>query len=270
MAGSWGLKKSLVGAAIVVATVASFLYPSRGCRFPAIYNFGDSNSDTGAATAAFGRLPPPYGETFFGKTSGRYSDGRLIIDFIGKWVRNVHGDNWVREAPLSIPKTVILCSYVFLIVSSVALIFLPAESLGLPLVNAYLDSIGSNFSHGANFAASGSTMQPVNAKIYGAGFNPFSLNVQLLQFEQLQDRTAELYAQGSDRSCWFSFFFFDLKWPNCLYFLVFQLRYQRSQASSQNPRTSRRPFTYWIVARMIFTMDSWQWRGSKWMNPFPI
>ncbi|GMN41513.1 hypothetical protein TIFTF001_010741 [Ficus carica] len=136
MAGSWGLKKSLVVAAIVVATVASFLYPSRGCRFPAIYNFGDSNSDTGAASASFGRLPPPYGETFF------------------------------------------------------------AESLGLPLVNAYLDSIGSNFSHGANFAASGSTIQPVNAKIYGAGFSPFSFNVQLLQFEQLQDRTEELYTQA--------------------------------------------------------------------------
>ncbi|PON64266.1 Lipase [Parasponia andersonii] len=148
-------KKSQMAAAIGVVLVASLLYfyPSKACQFPAIYNFGDSNSDTGAASAAFGRLPPPYGETFFGKPSGRYSDGRLVIDFT-------------------------------------------AEHLGLPLLNAYLDSIGSNFSHGANFAASGSTMQPVNAKLYEAGFNPLSLNVQRLEFEQLKDRTEEIYAQA--------------------------------------------------------------------------
>lgn len=81
---SLALKKSLVLTTIVVSIVASFLYPSRGCQFSAIYNFGDSNSDTGAVSAAFGGLPPSYGKTFFGKPSGRYSDGRLIIDFIGK------------------------------------------------------------------------------------------------------------------------------------------------------------------------------------------
>lgn len=53
------------------------------CHFPAIYNFGDSNSDTGTVSATFGRLSLPNGRTFFGKPSGRYSDGRLIIDFIG-------------------------------------------------------------------------------------------------------------------------------------------------------------------------------------------
>ena len=58
---------------------------SRGCGFPAIYNFGDSNSDTGGISAAFHAVPPPNGETFFGKPSGRGCDGRLIIDFIGKY-----------------------------------------------------------------------------------------------------------------------------------------------------------------------------------------
>jgi hypothetical protein len=57
----------------------------RRCNFPAIYNFGDSNSDTGGISAAFAALHPPNGETFFGHPSGRYCDGRLIIDFIGKW-----------------------------------------------------------------------------------------------------------------------------------------------------------------------------------------
>lgn len=54
------------------------------CDFPAMYNFGDSNSDTGGASATFGPIPPPYGESFFRRPAGRASDGRLIIDFIGK------------------------------------------------------------------------------------------------------------------------------------------------------------------------------------------
>lgn len=54
-----------------------------GCDFPAIFNFGDSNSDTGGRSAALFQVPPPYGETFFKKPSGRLSDGRLIVDFIG-------------------------------------------------------------------------------------------------------------------------------------------------------------------------------------------
>lgn len=53
------------------------------CEFPAIYNFGDSNSDTGGIAAAFQPMPSPYGQSFFHKPAGRCSDGRLIIDFIG-------------------------------------------------------------------------------------------------------------------------------------------------------------------------------------------
>ncbi|GMY26334.1 GDSL esterase/lipase At3g27950-like isoform X1 [Fagus crenata] len=151
----WWIKKGVRAAAIgVVLVAASLLLPSRGCHIPAIYNFGDSNSDTGSVSATFGRVPPPYGETFFGKSSGRYSDGRLIIDFI-------------------------------------------AEKLGLPLLSAYLDSIEPNFRHGANFAASGSTIQPADAKLFGAGFNPLSLNIQLLQFEQFKDRTNEPFNQAT-------------------------------------------------------------------------
>jgi hypothetical protein len=71
-----------------------------------------------------------------------------------------------------------------------------AEKLGLPYLNAYLDSIGTNFRHGANFATGGSTIQPVDAKIYDMGFSPISLDIQLLQFEQFKARTIELYKEG--------------------------------------------------------------------------
>lgn len=58
---------------------------SSSCNFPAVYNFGDSNSDTGAISAAIGEVPPPNGVAFFGRSAGRHSDGRLIIDFISKY-----------------------------------------------------------------------------------------------------------------------------------------------------------------------------------------
>jgi hypothetical protein len=53
------------------------------CDFKAIFNFGDSNSDTGGFYAAFPAETGPYGMTYFNKPDGRASDGRLVIDFIG-------------------------------------------------------------------------------------------------------------------------------------------------------------------------------------------
>ncbi|XVF60194.1 hypothetical protein PTKIN_Ptkin08bG0024900 [Pterospermum kingtungense] len=78
------------------------------CEFLAIYNFGDSNSDTGGISAAFEPILAPYSVPFFHKPAGRDCDGRLIIDFI-------------------------------------------AERVKLPYLHAYLNSLGANFRHGANF-----------------------------------------------------------------------------------------------------------------------
>jgi len=62
---------------------AKKLKSSQPCEFQAIFNFGDSNSDTGCMSAAFYPAILPYGETFFHEAVDRFSDGRLIIDFIG-------------------------------------------------------------------------------------------------------------------------------------------------------------------------------------------
>ncbi|KAK7266223.1 hypothetical protein RIF29_18865 [Crotalaria pallida] len=56
---------------------------SRKCKYSAIYNFGDSNSDTGTTSAAFTTINPPNGEVFPQLIfPTRNCDGRLIIDFI--------------------------------------------------------------------------------------------------------------------------------------------------------------------------------------------
>ncbi|CAN1834962.1 GDSL esterase/lipase At3g26430 [Linum perenne] len=123
------------------------------CDFPAIFNFGDSNSDTGGLSAAFGQAGSPAGETFFHHPAGRYSDGRLVIDFI-------------------------------------------AKSLGLPYLSAFLDSVGSNFTHGANFATAGSTVRPPNQTLHQSGFSPISLNVQSYQFHDFLNRSQIVRARG--------------------------------------------------------------------------
>ncbi|KAF5182317.1 GDSL esterase/lipase [Thalictrum thalictroides] len=54
------------------------------CNYQAIYNFGDSNSDTGGLSAVYNPIPSPNGQTYFGKPAGRVSDGRLVIDFLAE------------------------------------------------------------------------------------------------------------------------------------------------------------------------------------------
>ncbi|KAH6806497.1 GDSL-like Lipase/Acylhydrolase superfamily protein [Perilla frutescens var. frutescens] len=50
---------------------------------PVIFNFGDSNSDTGGGAALLGGpFVYPDGRTFFQEPTGRFCDGRLIIDFL--------------------------------------------------------------------------------------------------------------------------------------------------------------------------------------------
>ncbi|KAG2383933.1 GDSL esterase/lipase [Vigna angularis] len=116
-------------------------------EYSAIYNFGDSNSDTGTFSAAFAMVFPPNGQNFPGKFPTRNCDGRLIIDFI-------------------------------------------CEELKMPYLSAYLDSIGSNFSYGANFAAGGSSIQKT-------GFSPINFGLQISQFIQFKSRTMALYNETS-------------------------------------------------------------------------
>ncbi|KAG2300526.1 hypothetical protein Bca52824_036998 [Brassica carinata] len=142
---------------LCLLTVTTAAPVQRKCTFPAIYNFGDSNSDTGGISAAFEPISAPYGQGFFHKPAGRDSDGRLTIDFI-------------------------------------------AERVGVPYLSAYLNSLGSNFRHGANFATGGSTIRRQNETIFQYGISPFSLDMQIAQFNQFKARSAELFSQTKIRS----------------------------------------------------------------------
>ncbi|KAE9595910.1 hypothetical protein Lal_00030938 [Lupinus albus] len=131
---------------VLLSVATSKLNP---CDFPAIFNFGASNSDTGGFSAALRSLKSPFGETYFHRPAGRFSDGRIILDFI-------------------------------------------AESYGLPYVSAYLDSLGTNFSHGANLATGGSTILPPGQN----PLSPFYLHLQYSQFMNFILKTQYVRQRG--------------------------------------------------------------------------
>ncbi|CAM8971956.1 unnamed protein product [Rhodiola kirilowii] len=125
------------------------------CDFQAIFNFGDSNSDTGGFWAAFPAQGGPYGMTYFQRPVGRATDGRLIIDFL-------------------------------------------AQAIGIPFLNPYLQSIGSDFRHGANFATLASTVLDPQTSLFVSGISPFSLSIQLRQMKGFKAKVDELYSSGSN------------------------------------------------------------------------
>ncbi|KAM0874347.1 hypothetical protein ACQ4PT_037502 [Festuca glaucescens] len=74
---------------LLLACVASAASSLR--RYDSIFSFGDSFADTGNDIIVFAEnslvtpaAQPPYGMTFFGRPTGRNSNGRLIIDFIAE------------------------------------------------------------------------------------------------------------------------------------------------------------------------------------------
>lgn len=151
--GLWRVVVVLLIASVLLTV--SFAPPANArCNFPAIFNFGDSNSDTGGFWAAFPAQRSPFGMTYFKKPVGRASDGRLVIDFL-------------------------------------------AQALGLPFLSPYLNSIGSAFRHGANFATLASTVLLPNTSLFVSGISPFSLAIQLNQMKQLRQRVLEMGSRGN-------------------------------------------------------------------------
>ncbi|KAH7848377.1 hypothetical protein Vadar_002086 [Vaccinium darrowii] len=126
------------------------------CAFDAIFNFGDSNSDTGGFYAAFPSESLPYGMTYFKKPVGRATDGRLMIDFL-------------------------------------------AQALGFPFLSPYLQSIESDYRHGANFATLASTVLLPKTSLFVTGVSPFSLAIQLNQMKQFKSKVDESYTKGSSK-----------------------------------------------------------------------
>ncbi|GFP81830.1 GDSL esterase/lipase lip-4 [Phtheirospermum japonicum] len=74
-------------AALIISLPFVVSLCSRNNR-PVIFNFGDSNSDTGGFAAGIGLEDGyPYGRAFFShRPTGRTNDGRLVIDFLCEYL----------------------------------------------------------------------------------------------------------------------------------------------------------------------------------------
>ncbi|KAK2384559.1 GDSL esterase/lipase [Trifolium repens] len=70
------------------------------------------------------------------------------------------------------------------------------QNLGLPYLSAYLESVGSNFSNGANFATAGSTIRPQNKTLSQSGYSPISLNVQLVEYSDFKTKSMLIRKKG--------------------------------------------------------------------------
>ncbi|KAK6158829.1 hypothetical protein DH2020_006143 [Rehmannia glutinosa] len=71
-----------------------------------------------------------------------------------------------------------------------------AQGLGLPFISPYLQSIGSDYRHGANFATSASTVLQPQSSLFVNGVSPFYLAVQVNQMKLFKDKVEELKSQG--------------------------------------------------------------------------
>ncbi|CAN6280600.1 unnamed protein product [Urochloa humidicola] len=76
--------------AMVAVASAAAAAPPAASAFRRVYAFGDSFTDTGNTHSttgpySFGYVSsPPYGATFFHRSTNRYSDGRLVVDFLAE------------------------------------------------------------------------------------------------------------------------------------------------------------------------------------------
>lgn len=162
-------------------------------RYNAIWSFGDSISDTGNLCVG-GGCPswlttgqPPYGETFFGRPTGRCSDGRVIVDFLGMWLC-AHTDTgrtqegWKRRTGCWTGLTRWYTNTVPYVCMDYA-----AEHFGLPLLPA--SKAGGDLKKGANMAIIGATTMDfdffksigLSDKIWNNG----PLDTQIQWFRQL-------------------------------------------------------------------------------------
>jgi phospholipase/lecithinase/hemolysin len=75
-------------AAAALAGAAPASASASAC-YTRLFSFGDSLADTGNYRFVCGDndsdpvLRLPYGETFFHRATGRFSNGRIVLDFIG-------------------------------------------------------------------------------------------------------------------------------------------------------------------------------------------
>ncbi|KAK9051297.1 hypothetical protein SSX86_027924 [Deinandra increscens subsp. villosa] len=153
-----------------------------GC-FPSIISFGDSITDTGNRKQLASIYPdvnfpciPPYGQDFIKESTGRCSNGRLIIDFLCRNQVQMY-DAYASGIALNNENKSCYCYWRTI-----------AKSLGLPLIPSYFSNNWSRDAMvGVNYAVGGATALDssfIQAKWSECSTINASLGVQLAWFKQ--------------------------------------------------------------------------------------
>lgn len=152
--------------------VAVFLFLSPNIHlvlscYTSIFSFGDSLADTGnllhsQPDKAYLISRFPYGQTYFDRPTGRFSDGRLVLDFIGILITTTVLLLYIL-VHCFLENSNYMCS-LFFFPLYFGLIFIKfccsrtAQAFGIPLLPPYLGcSSGQDLRQGVNFAVGGAT-----------------------------------------------------------------------------------------------------------------
>ncbi|KAI7754850.1 hypothetical protein M8C21_020853 [Ambrosia artemisiifolia] len=172
------------GLFIILLSLWSSSSYANGC-YTSIISFGDSLADTGnlkqlgsITNRVFPVFSPPYGENFIDQSTGRCSNGRLIIDFLvillSSWTSSMYANGCYTS-----------------IISFGDSLADTAERLELPLIPPFLQTNGINnmvtFKQGVNYAVAGATALDRSVLEPKGVVNPMtnaSLGVQLTWFKR--------------------------------------------------------------------------------------
>ncbi|WCJ36202.1 GDSL esterase/lipase At3g48460 [Euphorbia peplus] len=149
---------------LLFSSLPLFTSSSPSSSFKKIYAFGDSFTDTGntkssTGPSGFGHVSnPPYGDTFFHRPTNRYSDGRLVIDFVAESLNlpylppylhfkkgdDTHGVNFAVAGSTAI-------NHAFFVMNNLSLAMTP-QSIQTQMLwfNQFLEKKGCNGSVGSS------------------------------------------------------------------------------------------------------------------------
>ncbi|XP_015584657.1 GDSL esterase/lipase At1g09390 isoform X2 [Ricinus communis] len=131
---------------IIISFLFTCVLASQCKNPPVLFNFGDSNSDTGGLVAGLGfPVNFPNGRLFFRRSTGRLSDGRLLIDFLcqslntnllSPYLDSLGGSKFTNGANFAVVGSSTLPKYVPFSLNIQIMQFLHFKARALEAVNA--------------------------------------------------------------------------------------------------------------------------------------
>ncbi|KAH9289067.1 hypothetical protein KI387_033184, partial [Taxus chinensis] len=178
---------SMANILVCLWMITSFAEAVKGPYVPAMFVFGDSLADAGnnnyiphsTARANF----TPYGVSFFQHPTGRFTNGRIVFDFIGIITDiNAHKCSFCRFFRVNL-------------MSDLTAFPVAATYLGLPFPPPYLEP-DAKFIGGINFASGGSGLLDST----GAESSVITMSRQVFQFEHFSYKLMRKHRSGAGKA----------------------------------------------------------------------